>query len=87
MDPTKRGEFFVQLKLVKGFRYRYSFEVDGREILDETSPKSVDRQGTLTNYIEVKSVAEENMTVQDFLSSQYEEGGADGEQPQQVMDV
>ena len=34
LDPTKRGEFFVQVKLVKGYRYRFNFEVDGSEILD-----------------------------------------------------
>ena len=67
MDPTKRGEFFVKIKLVKGFRYRYKFEIDGMEIIDETSPKSLNSIGDLTNYIEVMSVEEGNMTVKDFL--------------------
>ena len=35
VDPAKRGEFFVKVKLVKGFRYRYKFEVDGAEIIDD----------------------------------------------------
>ena len=73
MDLSKRGEFFVKVKLVKGFRYRYMFEIDGMEVIDEKSPKSVNNAGILTNYLEVKSVEEESMTVKDFLS-QYEEG-------------
>ena len=54
-DPSKRGEFFVEVKLAKGFRYRYTFEVDGMELLSDDSPKSVNRLGELTNYIEVPS--------------------------------
>ena len=33
-DPSKIGEFFVEVKLAKGFRYRYAFEVDGIEQID-----------------------------------------------------
>lgn len=54
-DPSKRDEFFVEVKLAKGFRYRYMFEVDGQELLSNESPKSVNRNGELTNYIEVPS--------------------------------
>ena len=54
-DPSKRGEFFVEVKLAKGFRYRYAFEVDGMELLSDDNPKSVNRMGELTNYIEVPS--------------------------------
>ena len=54
-DPSKRGEFFVEVKLAKGFRYRYTFEVDGMELLSDDNPKSVNRMGELTNYIEVPS--------------------------------
>ena len=33
-DPTKNDVFFVVVKLAKGFRYRFSFEVDGTEVVD-----------------------------------------------------
>ena len=33
-DPSKNGEFFVEIKLAKGFRYRYAFEIDGQEVID-----------------------------------------------------
>jgi len=32
-DESKKGEFFVEVKLAKGFRYRYAFEVDGAEVI------------------------------------------------------
>ena len=28
-EPSKKGEFYIEVKLAKGFRYRYAFEVDG----------------------------------------------------------
>lgn len=33
-EPSKYGEFFVVVKLAKGFRYRYLFEIDLTEIVD-----------------------------------------------------
>ena len=74
-DLAKKGQFFVKVKLVKGFRYRYKFEIDGSELLDQTAPKSVNNVGELTNYIEViggnengaAGEEESKMTVQEFL--------------------
>ena len=63
VDPAKKGEFFVKVKLVKGFRYRYKFEIDGAEVIDDKSLKSRNTAGELTNYLEVMSVEEGNMTV------------------------
>ncbi len=54
-DPSKQGEFFVVVKLAKGFKYRYLFEIDSNEIVDEKSPKDKSKEGKLTNFIEVKS--------------------------------
>ena len=33
-DPSKYNKFFVVVKLAKGFRYRFVFEVDGVEVVD-----------------------------------------------------
>lgn len=64
-DASKRDEFFVDVKLHKGYRYRFSFEVDGVETVDTSgaSLKSANKDGRLTNYIEVG----DQMTVQDFM--------------------
>ena len=79
-DPEKRGEFYVNLKLAKGYRYRYLFFIDGSEVVDDTTNlKSVRTDGKLTNYIELAKESQEQMTVQEFISNLDEEtkGGED----------
>ena len=72
-DPSKEGLFFVELKLAKGFRYRFSFEVDSTEMVDNSgvNPKCPNKNGKLTNFVEVSQDGEEagTMTVEDFFST------------------
>ena len=53
-NPALRDEFFVEVKLVKGFRYRYIFEVNNIEMIDEKDPnKGMSSQGQMTNYVDI----------------------------------
>ena len=72
-DPGKKGEFFVEVKLVKGYRYRYLFEVDSSEVVSDQDPKSANASGKVTNYIEVGDT-DAQMTVEDFIS-RFSDGG------------
>ena len=66
-DDTKHNEFFVVIKLAKGFRYRYVFEVDGREEIDMDDPnRGPNHEGRVTNYVEVAG-NDESLTVGDFM--------------------
>lgn len=61
-----QDEFYVVIKLAKGFRYRYVFEVDGREELDMNDPnRGPNHEGRVTNYVEV--AGDESMTMGDFM--------------------
>ena len=65
-DASKRDEFFVEVKLIKGYRYRYLFEVDGVEIVDNSGAnmKSANKDGQMTNYVEVGGT-----TMQEFMQN------------------
>jgi len=70
-DPAKEDEFYVDIKLAKGFRYRYLFEVDGVEQLDTTDPnRGTNHKGKMTNYVEV--AGGESMTMGDFMAQMAE---------------
>ena len=62
-DQSKDGEFFVEVKLAKGLRYRFLFEVDGVEQVDPNAPSSANSQGKLTNFVEVEDERQADMTM------------------------
>ena len=72
-DATKVGVFFVKVKLIKGFRYKYKFVWREYETVDENWHIRVETDGTKNNFIEVQ---DDNMTVADFIQDQIGEGGA-----------
>ena len=52
-DATKVGVFFVKIKLIKGFRYKYKFVWREYETVDENWHIRVETDGTKNNFIEV----------------------------------
>ena len=71
-DESKVGFFFIKLKLIKGYRYRYRFVWREYETLDENWHIRVENDGKKNNFIEIE---DDNKTVADFISDQLEEGG------------
>ena len=71
-DETKVGVFFLKVKLIKGYRYKYRFVWREYETLDENWHIRVETDGTKNNFIEIQ---DDNRTVADFISEQLEEGG------------
>ena len=70
-DETKVGVFFIKLKLIKGYRYRYKFVWREYETLDDNWHIRVENDGKRNNFIEIE---DDNKTVADFISEQLEEG-------------
>lgn len=71
-NPSLVDEFFVVVKLAKGFRYRYLFEVDNIEQVDMNDTNhSKNHKGKITNFVEVMDGA---MTVEDFIKNGIQEG-------------
>ena len=63
-DATKVGVFFVKVKLIKGFRYKYKFVWREYETVDENWHIRVETDGKKNNFIEVQ---DDDMTVADFI--------------------
>ena len=65
-NPDLANEFFVVIKLAKGFRYRYLFEVENVEYVN-MNDKSINQKGKLTNYIDV-GIEDGSMTISEYLT-------------------
>jgi len=67
MDDRKAGLFFIKLRLIKGFRYKYRYVYRDSEVVDHDPQTNVtvSKDGIYNNYLEV--AADDTRTVADFL--------------------
>ena len=72
-NEDKVGVFFIKLRLIKGFRYKFRYVWRDCETVDQNengSPVIVSKEGIASNFIEV---SDDNQTVADFMTD-IEEG-------------
>ena len=76
-DDSKAGVFFIKLRLIKGYRYKFRYVWRDAETIDQDDPNAlvtVGADGAASNYIEVE--ADNNQTVADFMTENLEEGAS-----------
>ena len=79
-DASLVGVFFIKLRLIKGYRYKFRYIWRDAEIVDhdETALITVDKEGVATNYIEIEN-DDGKTTIADFIQQKQSEEKDNGE--------
>ena len=54
-DPDLDNKFYYKTRILKGYSYRYHFNVGKRFVVDEEKEASQSRFGQLTNWVQLPS--------------------------------
>ena len=53
-DPSLTNKFYYKARILKGFSFRYHFNVGKSFVVDETKESSESRFGRLTNWVQAE---------------------------------